>query len=120
VLNVRDLAMRRHGGAHDLRAEMLGYRLMPEAHSKQRNAPRKVPYDVQRNASVAWSARPRRKNDMGRLHRFDIVDSDRVVSVHAYQSTQSAKGLNEVVRKRVVIVDNEKHSTRPVCSEHGS
>jgi hypothetical protein len=60
---------------------------------------------------IAWCPRlrPRRNHDALRRHPGDLVDADLVIAAHFEPGAQLAQVLDEVVRKRIVIVDDQNH-----------
>src|SRR6185312_2952101 len=95
--------------AHDLSAVGLADRLVPEADAENRDR-RAVSLD-ERNADARFGRRLRAGADYDRrrAHCGYVVDADRVVADHSRCFTKFAEILDEVVRERVVVVDDEQH-----------
>src|ERR1700686_1580800 len=63
-----------------------------------------------RNTCFIRRTRPRRNKDSRRLERaLDLFDGDFVVAAHFDLLAQLTEILHEVVGKRIVVVDDQKH-----------
>jgi hypothetical protein len=63
------------------------------------------------DASLLRSTGARRNHDPLRMQGFDFADANLVVTAHLDFRPQFSKILNEVVSKRVVIVEDEDHKS---------
>ena len=79
---------------------------MPKADAKQRNPPGEGTDRFQRNPRLIGRARPRRHDDLLGRKILDLLQAYRIVAVYLDIHTQLAQILNDVVGKRVVIVDH--------------
>src|SRR5882672_7730907 len=94
-------------GTNYLAAKRLANRLMSEANAHDRDAAGKALNHLQGNARVirrAWSRR--NHNALWLQLRFDLINRDLIIPPHFDLLTQFAKILDQVVGKRVVVVDN--------------
>src|SRR5688572_19671921 len=86
---------------------------MAQADTEQRNFSCKVVDHVERDARVVRSPWSRRDDDaVGTQTRFNLVDGNVIVSTHGDLLTEFTQILNQVVSKRVVVVDYEEHCLR--------
>src|SRR5690349_25177865 len=66
-----------------------------------------------------WGARPWRDHDGGGPKRPDLLDRHGVVAPHLDLGAELTEVLHEVVRERIVIVDDEYHVGRmPSAMSH--
>src|SRR5436190_19390221 len=93
----------------DLAAEGLDDCLVPEADAERRHARSEPPDDLDGRAGLARSAGSRRDDDVTRDQVRSHVRVDRVVPYHLYLAAERPEQVGEVVRERVVIVDQENH-----------
>jgi hypothetical protein len=110
VTNDDRLAVYRFGSPHDPPSEMLSYRLVTEADSKDRELSGKTIDHVQGYSRIIRSSGAGRDQDvLGFKVGLDLVDRNLVVSNHAHHGAQLTEILHEVVRERVVVVYNKNH-----------
>ena len=64
-------------------------------------------YQFNADAGLVRSAWPRRHDDPLRPHRFDFFNSDLIVAANLDLCSQFSDVLNQVVGKRIVIVEDE-------------
>src|SRR5258708_8566493 len=64
---------------------------------------------INADARVLRRTRARRDHDAFRLHGFDFVNRDLVVAADFDLCSEFPEILNQVVGKRIVIVENEDH-----------
>src|SRR5262245_10202005 len=107
--------MHQYGSTHDSSAENLPDRLMAQANTKywselMKMANRRFCYTGL--LRYAWT---RRNHDLRRLQSLDFIERDFVIAEHAELRTQLPEILHEVVRKRIVVIDNDNHSN-PFCA----
>src|ERR1043166_116374 len=104
---------RRHLAVHDaivtddLAAERIADALMSQAHAERRNGWSEALEHVVRNPRLLRRARPRRDDDVARLHCRDLVERDLVIAVDAQIDARVhfPEPLHEVVSERIVVVD---------------
>src|SRR5262249_30561954 len=108
------LAVHQVRRADDLRAEGLADRLMAETHPEDGRRAREAQYDVDADACVGGRARPGRDHDVRGRHDGDLLERDLVVADDLRVRAQLAEVLDEVVRERVVVVDDEDHRRDPI------
>jgi hypothetical protein len=94
--------------ANDLCPESLTNRLVPEADAQNRNLAGQALDRFNADARLAGGAGPRRKHYRRRPGGPDSRNVDLVVSKHLYRAAQLAKILDEIVGKRVVIIDQQQ------------
>lgn len=102
------------GGPDNLPAEMLPDRLMAETHAEDRHSSRKTVDRRKRHTGIV--GRPgagRDKYPLWTQFFFDRIDLHFIVANHFHLGPKLAKILDEVIGKRIVIVDDEQHSLRP-------
>src|SRR5262245_16378791 len=93
----------------DLPAERLHDRLMPETDPERRRRRREPPDDLQRGAGIGRATRPRCDDEVRRREPRCALGVERVVSPHGHLRAELAEQVREVVRERVVVVDEEDH-----------
>ena len=101
----RHLAVHHALRANDLPAERLADRLVAEAYAQDRNPSGEALDQRHRNPGLAGRARPGRDDDLFRLPRRDLLESERVVAMDVNVRAQLAEILDEVVGEAVVVVD---------------
>jgi hypothetical protein len=84
-------------------------RLMSQAHAKNGDLPGEVPDQIDADAGILRSARTRGEYDSLRLHGLDIGDLELVVAANLNLGAEFPEILNQVVGKRIVVVENEDH-----------
>jgi hypothetical protein len=92
---------------HDPAAVRLADRLVAEANAEGRDLAAPAPDRVDRDPRLGGRARAGREDDRVRPQRADIIDRYLVVATHLDLGTQLPEVLHEVVRERVVVVDDE-------------
>ena len=90
-------------------AERLADGLMTEAHAEDRNAAAEPAYHFLADARVLRVAGPRRKDDMRGVQSLDFANGERVIADNAHIRLDSRRLLEQVIGKRIVIVDQENH-----------
>src|ERR1700720_1067946 len=83
--------------------------LMSETNTKDRYFAGEVPDQIDTDAGVLRGAGARRNHDALRLHIFDVGDRDLVVAANLDRRPEFPEVLNQVIGKRIVIVENEDH-----------
>src|SRR6266850_6281340 len=117
------LAVHQAGRPDHLPAERLPDRLVAETDPEDRDLPCQGPDEGHEDAGLSGCLRARRQHDGGRLQRQHVRDLQRVVAVHDRLLPQLAQVLDEVVRERVVVVEDEEHEgiySSPRSSYHST
>src|ERR1035438_6121052 len=96
-------------GVHRARRTQKPDGLVSEAHPEDRLAPGKGTDDLERDAGVARRARARRQQDAVGFQRQGALWGDRVVAEHPLLHAQLPEILDEVVRERIEVIDDEEH-----------
>ena len=94
--------------AHNSAAVGLSNALMTEADSQYWHLGTQPSYDSRTDSGFLWSARSGGNNDSNRAHSCDFLDRDSVVADKFWVVAQLTKILDEVVCKRVVVVDDQQ------------
>src|SRR6185503_3863971 len=110
MTDLRSFAMHQFRRADHASAKCLSDRLVTQTHAQQRYLSRE-PFDyVESDSSVVRRPGSRRDDDAFRTQLIlDLIERDLIVPAHLDRLTKLAEILNEVVSKRVVVVDDEKH-----------
>src|SRR6267143_5932374 len=99
--------------ANHLPAEGCANGLVSEADSEQRHISlalaRKMADQFNTDARFLRSAGSGRKHDAFGVHRLDLSHGHFVIAANLYLRAQFAKVLDEVVSKRVVVIEDEDH-----------
>src|SRR5713101_8295032 len=106
--NWRRFAMDHAVIANDLCPESLTNRLVSKADAQNRDLPGQALDRFDADARFAGGARPGRQHHRRRPGGPDSSNVDLVVSKHLYRATQLSKILDEIVGKRVVIIDQQQ------------
>ena len=83
--------------------------LVTEANAQDRNPVGKPVNHVERDTCFVGIARTRRDDDPVGLELGNFIRRNLVVSLHADVGAQLAEILDEVVGKRIVVIDHQKH-----------
>ena len=105
----RSLAMHQAGRRIDVAAKNCADTLMAEAHAENRFLGTELANEFVANASVFGSSRSGRNADPLRIERFNFRDRDFIVALHEHVTTEHAKILDEIVGKRIVVIDDQEH-----------
>jgi len=111
VLDGRSLAVHQTRRPDDVSAKIMANRLVAEAYSQDRFYSRERLDNVERYAGLSRGARPGRKEHTFGIKRESFSRSDFVIPVNALLNSQLAKVLDQVEGERIVVVDDEKHSS---------
>src|SRR5688572_14180634 len=120
MLNAGGLAMHQALSPDHLSTEGDCQRLMAEADTEKGQAPGEMRDRFDGNAGFIGRARARRNDDACRLQRLDVLDRDLIVAIDADVLALFPEILNEIVGKRVVIVDHEQHGTPPRLTRYSN
>src|SRR4051812_4342387 len=94
----------------DLAAVGLHDRLMPEAHAERRYSLAEPADDLEARARVGRTTGPGGDDQVARLELLRVVGVDLVVTDHGHLGAELLEEVREVVRERVVVVDQEDHA----------
>src|ERR1700730_15485493 len=97
-------------GSNNFASEHLADTLMAWTDTKHRYSRAEMADNVVADPGVIWCTRPRRNTNSLRLHLFDFFNRSLIISSDSYLRTKFSKMLNQVVRKRIVIIDDEDHT----------
>jgi hypothetical protein len=103
----RSFSMHQTRGQNDFAAENSPDALMTETNAEDRHFRSQDADDLVANASVFRTAWSRRNTDPVGRERFGFGDSDLVVPLHNDIATKHAEILDEIVGKRVVVIDDQ-------------
>src|ERR1035437_3268562 len=112
VIDARRLAMHGSGRSDYVAAIRLSDSLVTEAHPEGRNTVAERPNGFYGDPRLGWRTRAGREDHRRRSHRGDLLDRYGVVAADDDLGPKLAKVLDEVVRERVVVVDDEEHGGR--------
>ena len=110
MFDLARLAVHEVPGANDLPAECGADGLMSKADTEERDTPGEMTDQLDADSSLIRSARPRRNHDPLRFHSFNFSDCRLVVAANFDLGAQFSDVLNQVVSKRIVVVENEDHT----------
>ncbi len=105
--------------ADDITAEHVADALVSEAHAQHGHPGAVGEDDFARDASFLGSARSWGDHDTVRGQLFDVSDADLVVPENAELCAEFPEILDEVVRERVVVIDDEEHGSADVVDVRG-
>src|SRR6185312_7610445 len=98
------------GCAHHFSAERRSDRLVPETYAQNGLLAGKPTDHFNADASFMGCTRAGRDEDVAGTELLNFVNSDLIVSAHLNFLPHLPKILDQVVGKRVVIVENKDHS----------
>src|SRR5579862_9037834 len=104
--------------AHDPAAKSCADGLMSQAHAQNRYFPGKVANDIDTDARILRSAWTGRDDDALRLHCFNLVNGNLIVSANVDPRAEFTQILDQVVSKRIVVVENEDHWRFRISAYH--
>src|SRR5688572_6916061 len=100
----------------NLAAEDLPDCLMAQANPENRNRLVEALNHLLGDSCIVWRARSGRNDNMRRVQAFDFFERHAIVAEHAQLMSHLTEILHEVVGKRIVVVDDEDHSSNPLCA----
>ena len=109
VRNGRCLAVHEFLGRDDLAAERLPYALMSETHAEQWDLAGERLDHIEGNPGFVRIAGTGRYDDSCRCEFLDLGRRNLVIAMHAHVGAELAEILDEVVGKRIVVVDHQQH-----------
>src|SRR5215469_12309532 len=95
--------------AHHASSERRAERLVSKAHSENRHPAAEVPKNIHADSCLKRRARSRRNYDALWTERLNFADRDLVVPTNLDLCPQLTQVLNQVVCKRIVVVENKNH-----------
>src|SRR6266498_4633943 len=104
--NFSGLTVDNPGGAYDESAKSLANGLMAQANAKDRNASGKTQNQRKRYSRISRAARARRDQDSIRDNCLNLIQCYLVVASHDDVLTKLAQVLDQVVSKRIVVIDD--------------
>src|SRR5208337_4457560 len=109
MINNRGFPMHEQRRPYDVAAVSSAYSLMAETDAEYRDFSSKVPDDLYGYPRLVGSTGPRGNDNSLRLFFLYLVNGYPVISKYLGRFTQFTQVLHEVVRKRIVIVNHQKH-----------
>jgi hypothetical protein len=109
VQDFRSLAVDNLGGAHDASAKNLADGLVTETNTQDRNASSETRYQRERYARVGRAARARRDQNAAWEICLNVIERYLVVPSHHNLLAKLAQVLDQVVSKRIVVIDDQDH-----------
>src|SRR5215216_1718319 len=104
--NCRRLAVHQLGRANHLASKRLSDGLVAQTHTQQGYLPREARDHIQSYSGIVRRSWTRRNDDSLRSQTvFNLVNRDVIVPTHFNRLTKLAEILDEVVSKRIVVVD---------------
>lgn len=102
-------------GADDIAAEDIADALMAETDTEQRDAPAELPDDLIADPGLFRRAGTRGNADMIRFELRNLLDGHLIIAPDFHERPHLAEVLDEVVGKRIVVVDDEQHGKGGSC-----
>ena len=107
VHNGAGLAMHDVRCPNDVSPKGLADCLMPQTHTQNRRGSGEVADQFDADAGFVGSTRTGRNDDLLGMHVVNLLDRDLVVAAYFDVRTQLSDVLDQVIGKRIVIVENE-------------
>src|SRR5882672_3752383 len=107
--NFRGLAVDNRSRAHDAAAKSLADRLVAQTNAEDRNAAGETRDQREGYSGVGRATRPGRDQDATRKTLLDLTECYFVVSPHDDVLAKLTQILDQVVSKRIVVVDDQNH-----------
>src|SRR5512147_478390 len=117
MFDLAGLAVHQVFRAYNLSAKGLADRLVTQTYSEQRHFPGEVANQFDADAGFSRRAGTGRDHNFLWSHGFDFRDGYLVVATNLNLSAQFPDVLDEVVGKRVVVVENEDHGIPILAGE---
>jgi len=109
MLNLAGLSVHKVSGADNASAEGGSNGLMSQANAEQWDSPREVADELDADAGFLRSAGAGRDHDPLGTEPFDFLYRNLVVPPHLDLRAQFSQILDQVVGKRIVVVEDEDH-----------
>jgi hypothetical protein len=116
VGNGAGFAVHEVGGANDIPSKSRADGLMPEANAENGNFAGEMANQIDADACILGRAGSGRDYDVLGRQLFDSSDGNLVVTANFDLGSEFPKILDQVVGKRVVIVENEDHGGSPAIA----
>ncbi len=107
IENRRCAPMHESLGTNNPSTKRLSYGLVPEAHAEDGTLALFFLNHIERDSRLIRRARTRGKQDSVGRERVHVARGERIVQHHVAVGTELAQVLNEIVRKRIVIIDDQ-------------
>ncbi len=118
VTDCAGFAVHQSRSAHDLSAKGGTYGLMSEADAENRNLAREVPNEIDADSGLLRRTWTGRNDDAVRLHCLNVGDCNPIVPANLNLGAEFPEILNEVVGKRIVVVENEDQWNTQLLDYH--
>src|SRR5215469_3281779 len=105
--NWRGLAMHQSISSNHLSSEHLSDTLMPETDSQNRRTGTKFANQIVADSRVVRSSGSRRNTNLLRAQLFNLAKVRLIVPLYHQLRPKLTKILNQVVSKRIVVIDNK-------------
>ncbi len=102
-------AVHKMRGANDVAAECRADGLVPEANAENGHFAGEVPNQINTDARLLRRAGAGGNHDAPGSHFLELGDGDLIIAANFNLGAQFSEILNQVVGKRVVVVENEDH-----------
>src|SRR5215471_17188433 len=109
--NWRGLSMHQSISSNHFCAKHLPDTLMPETNTEDGSMRPELANQLIADSCVIRSSRPGRDTNFGRTQLFDFTKGRLVVSSDYQFRPKFAEILHQIVRKRIVIIDNKDHKS---------
>src|SRR3990170_3464549 len=116
VGNLRRFPVDQRWGGDNPAAEDLADCLVAQAHSQDGHFPGEVSDRLDEDARIGGPSGSGRKNQCLRRARFDFAHRYLVVALDFQLGAQFSEQLHQVVRKRIVVIEDEDHRGVPPLS----
>src|SRR5690242_10574490 len=113
MLNFAGFPMHEFGSAYHVATESFSDRLVSQANTEQRDLAGKMANKLHADPALLWSAGRGRDQNSFRAHRLDFGNRDLIVAPYHRVRAQFTPILDQVVCKRIVVVENKDHGRRP-------
>ena len=108
------LAMHDPSCPHDLTTKGFTNGLMPQTNPQNRNTTCKGFNSLNRNTRLTWSTWTRGDEKTIRVQTTDKLNVYLVISKHLHLLTKPTNGLDNIIGKRIVIIDDYNHDEAPI------
>jgi len=118
VTDCAGFAVHQARGAHHLSAKGSTDGLVSEADAENRNLAREVANEIDADSGLLRRAWTGRNDNAVRLHYLNVGDCNLIVPANLNLGAEFPEILNEVVGKRIVIVENEDQWNTQLLDYH--
>ena len=109
VMDLGSFAVHDPSGAHNFSTENLTDRLMTKTNSQDREASGEMFDDFHGDPGFFGSPGTGRDQDLPWLKFFDLFEGNGVIAVNGHCRSQFSQILDEIIGKRVIIIDHQQH-----------